>query len=632
MGNHVKIPVVISVLLLMSVRGGAQQAPGVDVLPLAVGATWDYTFYRSYYVIGWGGETDTGIVRYAVAGREVFADSTIWHMTRLRSYTHTSYYKSGGTMTSYPVDSMRFELVELHGGLHEVYRPQFDSLDLFSLLWTGVDSLRFYRYDGPGLSYPRIEAFNYRPWTALNPSLEYQFSVDGSSGILGSSGQISVAWNAAHTTRYHLTGYFKPFAGPHLTYSAPVSFSAFTGVSVDTSFIVANDGGDTLHLQSVQCRDAGFTAFPTSTTIPPLGQASILIHCASPPDGMTQTALIVKSNSIYAPDTIPVVMRSTYSRSLTLESRAVDFGMVARSARHVDTTVALMNTGNLPVTIDSITVTAAQFAWADYGYGFTVKWGIDRTALNPAETATFTMRMDVNPRLEKESLDVRIYSSAPSSPDRIHMQFATYGATVIITPRTVDFGVVGVGGRSDAIVWLTAVGEAGVSVTRGQPSDNAFTCPYPISFVDFYQTVADTIRFSPHAVLNFREYVVYASHGTYGQDALVALDTVWLKGRAPGADTADPSSTHPTEYVLEQNYPNPFNPATVIRCGVPRSGDVRLVIYDLLGREAVVLHDGMLEAGTYEFRFSAAGYSSGSYICRMQAGDVVRVIRMVLVR
>jgi hypothetical protein len=616
--------------LALPMQGPAQTGPGVDVLPLAVGARWDYKFYRSYYVSGWGGETDTGLVRYAVAGREVSGNATIWNLTRVRSYMHTSYSKYGAQMVSYPVDSMRFDLAELQDGRHELYRSLPDSLDLFSMQQTGLDSLRFYRYDDPGGTSPYERTFVSR--ASWEKSLSYVYSMVADTGIGSSSGAISVSWNSAHTTRYHLTRYFKPFSGPHLTYTAPVSFSAFTGVPVDTAFIVENDGGDTLHLQGVKTTNPGFTAVPTATSIPPLGQAAIVIRCQNPAGGTTNAALIVQSNSIYAPDTIPIVMRAKLARSLTLETRMVDFGIVPRSARHVDTTVAIRNTGNLPLILDSLTVTSAQFELAQYGYSFQVAWGIDRTSLDPGTAAHFSMRMYLNPRLEKESLDVRIYSGAPSSPDRIHMQFATDGATVIVGPRTIDYGDVGLGGRSDAIVWLTAVGNGGVSVKRDGPAATAFSCLHPISLVDFYQTVADTIRYSPTTVSHFEGFVVYASHGTYGLDTMIARDTVWLRGSVPGTDSVSPQPELPTEYRLEQNYPNPFNPSTVITCRVPVPGEVRLAVFDMLGREVTRLHDGMLGAGTFDFRFDGAHHASGSYFCRMQAGEFVKVMRMVLVR
>jgi hypothetical protein len=81
----------------------------------------------------------------------------------------------------------------------------------------------------------------------------------------------------------------------------------------------------------------------------------------------------------------------------------------------------------------------------------------------------------------------------------------------------------------------------------------------------------------------------------------------------------------PSEFGLEQNYPNPFNPTTVIRYAVAGVRDqglgtsyVRLVVYDLLGREAAVLVNERKAPGNYEVRFDGSGLAGGVYLYRMQ--------------
>ena len=55
----------------------------------------------------------------------------------------------------------------------------------------------------------------------------------------------------------------------------------------------------------------------------------------------------------------------------------------------------------------------------------------------------------------------------------------------------------------------------------------------------------------------------------------------------------------PSEFKLEQNYPNPFNPSTIIKFGIPERTNVKIKIYDLLGREVTTLLNQELEkAGT----------------------------------
>jgi photosystem II stability/assembly factor-like uncharacterized protein len=90
--------------------------------------------------------------------------------------------------------------------------------------------------------------------------------------------------------------------------------------------------------------------------------------------------------------------------------------------------------------------------------------------------------------------------------------------------------------------------------------------------------------------------------------------------------------TLPDRMRLEQNYPNPFNPKTVVSCQLPAAGRVKLVVYDILGREVKVLMDEKKEPGRYEVTWDARNCASGVYICRMQAGGYIQCKKMLLLR
>ena len=75
----------------------------------------------------------------------------------------------------------------------------------------------------------------------------------------------------------------------------------------------------------------------------------------------------------------------------------------------------------------------------------------------------------------------------------------------------------------------------------------------------------------------------------------------------------------PAEYTLEANYPNPFNPTTEIRFALPEAADVRLIVYDALGREVERLVDGPVSAGYQHATFEAANLPSGLYLYRLEA-------------
>jgi len=88
----------------------------------------------------------------------------------------------------------------------------------------------------------------------------------------------------------------------------------------------------------------------------------------------------------------------------------------------------------------------------------------------------------------------------------------------------------------------------------------------------------------------------------------------------------------PVNYNLYQNYPNPFNPITNIRFDIRNSSLVKLIIYNILGKEVATLVNEKLSAGSYEVSWNASGYPSGVYFYRIQAGDFVDVKKILLVK
>jgi hypothetical protein len=88
----------------------------------------------------------------------------------------------------------------------------------------------------------------------------------------------------------------------------------------------------------------------------------------------------------------------------------------------------------------------------------------------------------------------------------------------------------------------------------------------------------------------------------------------------------------PDQLELQQNYPNPFNPATVIPAQWPIATNVRLMVFDMLGREVATVADGRFPAGHHEFTFDGTGLSSGTYYYRLETAASVHTRSMQLIR
>ena len=92
------------------------------------------------------------------------------------------------------------------------------------------------------------------------------------------------------------------------------------------------------------------------------------------------------------------------------------------------------------------------------------------------------------------------------------------------------------------------------------------------------------------------------------------------------------SSEVPSSYSLKQNYPNPFNPTTNIKFDVAKTGDVKIVVFDVMGREVQTLVNQSLTPGTYEVKFNGVNITSGVYFYRLQSGNFTETKRMLMIK
>jgi hypothetical protein len=85
---------------------------------------------------------------------------------------------------------------------------------------------------------------------------------------------------------------------------------------------------------------------------------------------------------------------------------------------------------------------------------------------------------------------------------------------------------------------------------------------------------------------------------------------------------------HPSSYALYPNHPNPFNPSTTLTFDLPRAGEVKLSVVDILGREVIVVSDGQHAPGRYSVIWNGRDFrggqlASGVYIARLTAIDAL---------
>lgn len=116
----------------------------------------------------------------------------------------------------------------------------------------------------------------------------------------------------------------------------------------------------------------------------------------------------------------------------------------------------------------------------------------------------------------------------------------------------------------------------------------------------------------------------------FGGRGATVYNDLWEFSK-PVTSVAREAKETPSEFLL-QNSPNPFNASTQISFYLPRSGNIRLAVYNVLGIEVAMLVEGIRTAGTHTVTWNAYDVPSGVYVCRLSADNFVAVRKMVLMK
>ena len=174
---------------------------------------------------------------------------------------------------------------------------------------------------------------------------------------------------------------------------------------------------------------------------------------------------------------------------------------------------------------------------------------------------------------------------------------------MITTVPTIDVIPIGVldSDPSKSIIYGI---EKGTTLTDGSITENRAVC---IGIHEFgYSSMTDAGFEFIHAAIN------------------------WVTEGSP--DAIEEITKTPVEFDLAQNYPNPFNPMTKIQFSILKRAHTDVTVYDAMGKIIEILVDKELDAGKYNFTFSAAGLPSGVYFYKIQSGGIDQVRKMILMK
>jgi len=133
-------------------------------------------------------------------------------------------------------------------------------------------------------------------------------------------------------------------------------------------------------------------------------------------------------------------------------------------------------------------------------------------------------------------------------------------------------------------------------------------------------------------ILDSGRYKIFESSGQFKIDKIIAVNS-----NNESVNILINEEIFPEEFLLKQNFPNPFNPITNIEIELLNSDNIKLIVYDINGRQVKQLADGYYSSGSYDFSWNSIDdvgrkVSSGIYIYQLITSHNILTKKMLLLK
>ena len=109
-------------------------------------------------------------------------------------------------------------------------------------------------------------------------------------------------------------------------------------------------------------------------------------------------------------------------------------------------------------------------------------------------------------------------------------------------------------------------------------------------------------------------------------------NSIWRRPLSEIISVQNISTEIPAQFSLSQNYPNPFNSTSNLKFQISNLSYVKIIVYDIMGREVQTLVNERLQLGTYEVTFDGSTLNSGIYFYRMKTEGFSETKKMLLIK
>ncbi len=559
----------------------------------------------------------------------------------------------GPSLQLHSMDSTYNETLKWYEASAEAGRPWVVTVDEFGPFQIGVTE------DGPNSNHDDVRSLSLWPnLMAGGAGVEWYFGYETASHDLNNED-----WRS-RSTMWAYTRHALDFYQQHLPFSEMQPEINLT--NQDTAYVFADSGNVyALYLPSADSVEVSLPAgeYAAAWYNPRTGGALV--------SGSAPFVYGPGYRSVGTPPTDPaedwVLLLTNTGAEVTypvLSVDAVDFGWIDKDSTYI-LPVDLRNEGTAPLTVDSVRIGGMH---ADFfSTGITTPATIEANQTIPLTlflTADSTLTDSLFATLEVFSNDPvnPVYNlpiTGARQPDVIPLEATTVlrftlidadtdevigelrnGSTLDLSTLPPHINVqaeVGVFGE-DVLqyVWLEL---APIDIKRRES-----LAPYAL-FGDLggnflpgtFDVGENTLTATPYTAGNVGNEAGIPLTVTFDVAGYNAGTTISMQAGVSeeGVAIASPledANNQPDGFQLDSNYPNPFNPTTTIPFHMPQLSPVKLVVYDMLGREVRTLVDETLPAGQHEVAFDATGLPSGTYLYRLITPQQQLTRKMILLK
>jgi parallel beta-helix repeat protein len=197
---------------------------------------------------------------------------------------------------------------------------------------------------------------------------------------------------------------------------------------------------------------------------------------------------------------------------------------------------------------------------------------------------------------------------------------------IFASDSLLDFGIVDIGQQLDLPLTIRNNGTAALRLQNVSNIYSVFTHNWSIedSLILPNDSLTISVTFTPTDTNLVADTLLIENN--------VKLFQVLLLGKGKIVSGIKDQSELPKAYALYPAYPNPFNPTTTIKFDLPKTSQVILAIYNILGEKVKTLVSDRLPAGTYKYQWDASQFASGIFLYQLRANKYVKTRKIILIK